>query len=522
MKSFNIHGNCIPNENFMVDTSEKINKILAMVEAGNYFVINRPRQYGKTTTLNLLRKRLLQTEKFLPILLSFEGVGEEIFKSEECFCKHFLDMLARKVQSENPDSSSLIRSEIDRVNGFMSLSMSLEDILSKIDKKLVIMIDEVDRSSDNRIFIHFLGMLRNKYLSARSGDDVTFHSVILACVTDIKNLKLKIRPDEERLLNSPWNIAVDFAVDMSFSASEIETMLIDYVNDRQVQIDTTAISERIYFWTSGYPFLVSKLCKMIDEELLPARENKTWETSDVDTVVDALLRRENTLFDDIAKNLANYKDLYSLVKQIIFGLEEIPMMLLNTTISISRQYGIIDANEKNKIKIHNRIFEEVITDLIVSNNALEKKHIFDSVRTNYITKQGLLDFDTVMLKFQEAIKEKYHSKSALKSNEFLEEDLRLLFLVYLKPIINGHGFSFKEVQTGAERRLDVVVIFKNQKFVVELKLWHGNEAHSEGIIQLKEYMKAESIEKGYMLIMNKNKNKEFKHWIEDEIFCVMV
>lgn len=67
--------------------------------------------------------------------------------------------------------------------------------------------DEVDKSSDNQIFLSFLGLLREKYLKCQQGKDVTFHSVILAGVYDIKTLKLKLHPQEESKYNSLWNIA---------------------------------------------------------------------------------------------------------------------------------------------------------------------------------------------------------------------------------------------------------------------------------------------------------------------------
>lgn len=59
----------------------------------------------------------------------------------------------------------------------------------------------------------------------------TFQSVILAGVYDIKNLKLKIRLEKEHQYNSPWNIAADFTVDMSFAAGEIAGMLEEYEAD---------------------------------------------------------------------------------------------------------------------------------------------------------------------------------------------------------------------------------------------------------------------------------------------------
>ena len=51
MKRFNTTGLCNPEEDYMVDISEKLEKIKLLVENEKYFVINRPRQYGKTTTL---------------------------------------------------------------------------------------------------------------------------------------------------------------------------------------------------------------------------------------------------------------------------------------------------------------------------------------------------------------------------------------------------------------------------------------------------------------------------------------
>jgi hypothetical protein len=49
-KEFNDTGLCIPNRHYMVDNSDKLKQIIAFVEKGKYFTINRPRQFGKTTS----------------------------------------------------------------------------------------------------------------------------------------------------------------------------------------------------------------------------------------------------------------------------------------------------------------------------------------------------------------------------------------------------------------------------------------------------------------------------------------
>jgi hypothetical protein len=105
-------------------------------------------------------------------------------------------------------------------------------------------------------------MLREKFLARRNKKDYTFHSVILAGVYDIKNIKLKLKDEglyvppetENKLYNSPWNIAVNFKVDMSFSPAEIATMLKEYEAEHNTGMDITEISKEIYNYTSGYPF----------------------------------------------------------------------------------------------------------------------------------------------------------------------------------------------------------------------------------------------------------------------------
>ena len=527
MKEFNITGTCIPNKNYMVDTSGKLQKILKMIERGNYFTINRPRQFGKTTTLNLLQKALSESEEYLPIFLSFEGLDSSVYETQKGFITRLLKLFGDNDYIKEAGHSEMFYEKMDQFTGFTMFSDFLTKTLPKIEKKIVLMIDEVDRTANYDLFVELLAMLRSKFLKAQADMDITFHSVILAGVHDIKTLKQKIRPDSDSMINSPWNIAADFRVDMSFNTQEIQTMLNEYMSITGVSMDVDIISKRLHFWTSGYPFLVSKLCLTVDEILLPNRCNETdcqkWLVADIDKAVEMLLAESNTLFDAMLKYLENSDELFSFIKRVVLGETDFSFEILDPIIHISYLYGIIDRSERNKVQIHNKIFEEKITSYFLAKiQRLDNGRDISDSTTPYLKNNGRLDFDKVMLKFQEAIKEKYRESKLMQEEKYLEEDFRLLFLVFLKPIINGYGFSFKEVQTGGERRLDVVVVFKDEKFVVELKIWRGDEYHQEGIKQLKHYMELESINKGYMLIMNKNKNKEFRHSVDDGILMVWV
>ena len=69
-KRFCVTGTCIPEKKYMVDISERLERIVKdYIEQGKYFTINRARQYGKTTTLYLLERRL--QKDYLVLSLSF-------------------------------------------------------------------------------------------------------------------------------------------------------------------------------------------------------------------------------------------------------------------------------------------------------------------------------------------------------------------------------------------------------------------------------------------------------------------
>ena len=127
-------------------------------------------------------------------------------------------------------------------------------------------------------------------------------------------------------------------------------------------------------------------------------------------------------------------------------------------------------------------------------------------RDNFINEDGTLNFEKVLMKFQEFMKKEYSEKD----QDFLERNGRLIFLAFIKPIINGKGFDFKEVQISEEKRLDIVVTYLDEKYIIELKIWYGNEAHQKGIKQLEDYLDRQNVNNGYLIIFDRNRQKDWK------------
>lgn len=70
---FNVTGACNPKCHYMVNIQKSLEEIKKMVDRGEYFTINRARQYGKTTTLMALAEYL--KKDYVVISLDFQKIG---------------------------------------------------------------------------------------------------------------------------------------------------------------------------------------------------------------------------------------------------------------------------------------------------------------------------------------------------------------------------------------------------------------------------------------------------------------
>jgi hypothetical protein len=338
----------------MVDTSRKLAQIEEYIEEGSYFTINRARQFGKTTTMDSLFRLL--SDKYFMIKISFEGLGEEDYREGRFFLSEFQKILQKKIKTVSSDLADFWKTP---ALSFGDLSQKVYDFCKLVNKPVVLMIDEVDKSQNNQLFLDLLGMLRNLYLErSESGDmNSTFHSVILAGVYDVKNLKIKLRPDEERKYNSPWNIAAKFNVDMTFHPDEIITMLNEYEADYQTGMNKVFIANEIYKYTSGYPYLVSCICSIIDKEL-----EKDWSEKGIQDAIKILIKdRENTLLGDLTKNVETYPDFEKLMTDVLLHDKEIVYEPNVPAIDLALTFSAVKEDAHGHITVHNLVFELLLS-----------------------------------------------------------------------------------------------------------------------------------------------------------------
>lgn len=510
---FNTTGSCNPQFHYMVDIQERLSEIKKLVDDGKYFTINRARQYGKTTTLTALASHL--SKDYIVIFLDFQMMSGKDFEDEKIFANAFADMFITAAYGENfsdlLDAQALKELEYavkhENIAGLRKLFVYLRELCTASSTPIVLIIDEADSAADNQVFLDFLSQLRAYYLNRMKVP--SFWSVILAGVYDVKNIKHKLRPDEEHKINSPWNIAADFKVDMSFSENGIAGMLRDYETDNHTGMNVEQIAGLIYEYTSGYPFLVSRLCKLMDEDVtgsgkFPDRA-AAWTKSGFQEAVRLLLSEKNTLFESLMGKLFAYPRLEKKLYSILFDGKWVAFNPDDPSLDIAQMFGFV-RNVDGTVAIANRIFEIRLYNYFLSTDEAQDSDIFTcaSNNKNQFICNGHLDMELVLKKYVEYFGSIYGDSP----EEFDEEEGRRRFLLFLRPIINGTGNYYIEAQTRNARRMDVVVDYAGEQFIIELKIWRGNAYHERGEKQLSDYLDYFRLKKGYMLSYNFNQKKE--------------
>jgi len=504
-KEFNTTVTCDPARHYMVDTTKKMKVFEKLIDGKKYFTITRARQFGKSTSLNWIYDNL--SDRYLVVPISFETSDTANWLSTKTFYEYFCENMATIDCNNTSVNEYWAEAKKNDVNDFKSFSLVIVDFCKTIGKKVVLTIDEVDKSLDNQLFLNFLSMLRNLYLERERTRkyDTTFWSVILAGVYDIRSMKIKIRPEEDHRYNSPWNVAAEYDLDMTFNPQEISTMLADYENDYHIGFDIKEISEEIYKYTSGYPVLVSSICKIIDESL-----DRDWTKDGVQKAAKKIIATKTNLSESMISNLAKYPKLKAFIRAVLMENFTIALDVSNPTIDFANMFAIIKANKEGRVEIHNLIFQQILINHFVSESTIEKI-TFDTGLKVFLDKSGDLNMPMVINRFASIMKKRKATA------QFLEREGRFMFICFLKPIINGTGFYYSEPENDDGTRMDLVVTYNRKEYIIELKIWHGTEYEISGRDQLSGYLAKRNMSEGYLITFSFLKEKTVQaspEWID--------
>ncbi len=148
---------------------------------------------------------------------------------------------------------------------------------------------------------------------------------------------------------------------MSLSESGIKGMLDEYEADHHTGMDTAAIAKSIREYTNGYPYLVSRICEIIDTNMVPEHfktRTEAWSLYGVDETVKILLSERNDLFESLFAKLTNNPEIKKRLQKILLNGETYPWLTYDEQQQLN-MYGFI-RNNHNTVAVSNRIFEMLL------------------------------------------------------------------------------------------------------------------------------------------------------------------
>lgn len=141
----------------------------------------------------------------------------------------------------------------------------------------------------------------------------------------------------------------------------------------------------IWKQTSGYPFLVSRICQLIDEKIsLEMKPEKAWSKTGFTEAIKMLLSERNTLFQTLTKNLSNYPELKASIRSVLMEGANITYNSDQEDIAQMEMYGMIK-NDHNRVRIANCFFETRLYQLFTSEEELKNNPFFAQVHSKRIS-----------------------------------------------------------------------------------------------------------------------------------------
>ena len=504
MRRFGTRGPVNPEKNYVVSRAEEMSDLINRIKDGRYIVLFAPRQTGKTTFFKRALDALAtEDSKYFPIQLDFQ-VQRNV--SPAVFYERLHEMMRAQIERVlrlrgKSTTGALTRFlENTQVTDSFSMLRFFKQFDNLLDSEysgqhVVLFIDEFDGIPET-VVTDFLYALRHIYIS----DELQCpYSVGIVGVKSITQLNY------DRSI-SPFNIQDDFNLP-NFTFEQVCELLSQYTEETG-QPFTPEVIEMLHKQTGGQPFLVNRFAQILTEELeIPKPEAITMGHFAAAHV--QLLDEENTNISHLLTNIRRDPRFESLLMKVTSYDRGVRFTLDNEIIAELVTYGVIAKDAHRRCKIVSPIYQHRIMQAFKPLvNGLEHEYFPEDTEVdfaNYITPDGTIDLEPLLNNFQAFIIRV--GFRILQVPETPQEFVgQYLLYAYLDEFVQSiGGVMYLEVQTG-RGRIDLLLIHKQRKYIVETKIWEGEQRYQAGKKQLIAYVKLEEAVEGYYVVFDHREN----------------
>ncbi|MCX5925118.1 MAG: AAA-like domain-containing protein [Candidatus Dependentiae bacterium] len=504
MKFFTTAGPIRPEKNYYVPLSTRLNEqeLYQLIDQEKYFVLHAPRQTGKTSTILNLAQQLNSQGKYTALYVNVEGAQaarNDYTKGIYTILEEFLD----QIKNQLPDQEHIISYiatllEVKSITG-ATLKTMLSEWSKNSTKPIVLFIDEIDSLVGDTL-ISVLRQLRSGYAQR---PDAFPQSVCLVGVRDVRDYRIWSHEDQQMILGgSAFNIKAQSLRLSDFTQSQVRDLYRQHTAATGQHFDDDAIAYAFEI-TQGQPWLVNALAYQACFVMVTDR-TQTITKEIIEQAKEALILRRDTHLDVLVDRLQEPR-VRHIIDAIITGIDT-SIDFPSDDIQYALDLGLI-ARRNNNLVIANPIYQEVLPRELTYSTQLT----MPQQQLWYINPDGLLNMHKMLTEFTQF----YRENSAIWLDKFAYKEAgpHLLIMAFFQRIINGGGRVHREYALGRSR-LDVLIIWKTQRIVVELKIWHSpKKTLTEGLQQTADYMDRSNATQGHLVIFDRQE----KDW-NDKIY----
>ena len=338
----------------------------------------------------------------------------------------------------------------------------------------------------------FLHTLRHIYIS---GKPRCPHSVGIIGVKSIAQLNY------DRSI-SPFNIQDEFHLP-NFTLEQVQELLRQYT-DEVGQVFVPEVIASIHKQTAGQPVLVNRFAQILTEELnVPKTEPITM--VHFSKAHAQLLHERNTNIEHLTTNIRKNPRFGSVLMRIMERDEGVDFNMDDDIINELATYGVIKKSTDRMCEILNPIYlYRIMRTFKPVVNGLEDQYLRGGGEEgflNYITPAGYIEMKALLDNFRDFIARA--GFKILQVPDTPQESVgRHLLLAYLDQFVKLiGGFMHIEVQTG-RGRMDIIITHNQQKYIIETKIWRGDNRYQAGKKQLVTYLRSEDVTEGYYIVFD--------------------
>lgn len=501
-KFFNTVGAIDPKKHYFLPHRLDWNQLKEFIRKEYYFALHAPRQSGKTTAIVEFVKHLNEEKKYRALYLSIESARtavNDVPRAVQVILEQFQHQIKIFLPREKKAIAYLEKTlnEPIKESGVLSFLYFWAEIHK--EKPLVIFFDEFDVLAGDSL-ITLLTQLRTGYTNR---PEYFPQTICLVGIRDLRDYKVKTKEQEELgVLYSPFNIKAESLVLPDFSHQDLETLYRQHTEETG-QVFTDEAVQYAFEQTQGQPWLVNALAyqacfRDVKNRSLPITKEV------IERAREALIKRCDTHMDALLDRLDEPR--VRNIIDILLSSSEGPGFSPDD-LQYVRDLGLISRKE---IRIANPIYQEIIPRALAYT---KQEEILQEISW-YQKKDGLLDMPKLLEGFTQFYRE--NSKPWLERFAYKEAGPHLLLLAFLQRVINGGGTIHQEYALG-RKRVDLLVTWKGERFVLELKIKRQEADVTNGLLQTAEYMDKTGSSNGYLIVFDPSKEKSWDEKIGHRI-----